>query len=114
MRLSYRTQRRLQRGGIVLLILLMLFIIAWFCSVVFLERYVVYTRDGAMLDLSISASAQPVDKEVPDWAMAAVIAMNDNGIAINGLTELTRGEVAVILYKASQLAPNAPGLTMYQ
>ena len=66
------------------------------------------------MDLSISASAQPVDKEVPDWAMAAVIAMNDNGIAINGLTELTRGEVAVILYKASQLAPNAPGLTMYQ
>jgi len=43
-----------------------------------------------------------------------VIAMNDNGISINGLTELTRGEVAVILYKASQLAPNAPGLTMYQ
>ena len=66
------------------------------------------------MDLSISASAQPVDKEVPDWAMAAVIAMNDNGIAINGLTELTRGEAAVILYKASQLAPNAPGLTMYQ
>ncbi|MBE6942173.1 MAG: hypothetical protein E7455_07830 [Ruminococcaceae bacterium] len=66
------------------------------------------------MDLSISVSAKPVDKEVPDWAMAAVIAMNDNGISINGLTELTRGEVAVILYKASQLAPNAPGLTMYQ
>ena len=66
------------------------------------------------MDLSISASAKPVDKEVPDWAMAAVIAMNDNGITINGLTELTRGEVAVILYKASQLASKAPGLSMYQ
>lgn len=66
------------------------------------------------MDLSISASAKPVDKEVPDWAMSAVIAMNDNGISINGITELTRGEVAVILYKASRLAPEAPGLSMYQ
>ncbi len=66
------------------------------------------------MDLSISASAKPVDKEVPDWAMSAVIAMNDNGIAINGITELTRGEVAVILYQASRLASQAPGLSMYQ
>ncbi len=66
------------------------------------------------MDLSISASAKPVDKEVPDWAMSAVIAMNDNGIAINGITQLTRGEVAVILYRASNLAPQAPGLSMYQ
>lgn len=56
MRIPYRTQRTLQRIGLISLILLMLFIIAWFCSVVFLERYVVYTRDGAMLDLEISAN----------------------------------------------------------
>lgn len=66
------------------------------------------------MDLSISASAKPVDKEIPDWAMAAVIAMNDNGIPVNGLAQLTRGEVAVILYKAHCLAPNSPGLSMYQ
>ena len=66
------------------------------------------------MDLSISVSATPVDKEVPDWASSAVMAMNDNGIAIKGTTTLTRGEVAVILYKASKLAPQAPGLAMYQ
>ena len=56
MRIPYRTQRILKRTGMIFLILLMLFIIAWFCSVVFLERHVVYTREGAMLDLSVSAN----------------------------------------------------------
>lgn len=56
MRIPYRTQRILQRVGIVLLIFVMLFIIAWFCSVIFLERHVVYTREGAMLDLSVSTN----------------------------------------------------------
>jgi len=56
MRIPYRTRRMLRNLGIVLMILLLLFIIAWFCSVVFLERYVVYTRDGAMLDLEVSAN----------------------------------------------------------
>ena len=66
------------------------------------------------MDLSISASATPVDKEVPDWAAASVMAMNDNGIPVNGTATLTRGEVAVILYRASRLASQAPGLSMYQ
>lgn len=56
MRIPYRTRRMLQRVGIVCLILFLLFIIAWFCSVVFLQRYVVYTREGAMLDMSVSAN----------------------------------------------------------
>ena len=56
MRIPYRTRRMIQRVGIIFLIVLMLFIIAWFCSVVFLERHVVYTREGAMLDMEISAN----------------------------------------------------------
>ncbi len=66
------------------------------------------------MDLSISASAKPVDKEVPDWAASAVMAMNDNGITMDGKSNLTRGEVAIILYKAHCLATQAPGLSMYQ
>ncbi|MBE6957727.1 MAG: hypothetical protein E7447_01060 [Ruminococcaceae bacterium] len=66
------------------------------------------------MDLSVSASAKPVDKEVPDWAASAVMAMNDNGIPVNGTVTLTRGEVAIILYRANQLAGDAPGLSMYQ
>ena len=56
MNIPYRTRRLLRSLGFVALVLLLLFIIAWFCSVVFLERYVVYTRDGAMLDLNVSAN----------------------------------------------------------
>ena len=66
------------------------------------------------MDLSISASAKPVDKEVPDWAASAVMAMNDNGITMDGTSTLTRGQVAIILYKAHCLASQAPGLSMYQ
>ena len=66
------------------------------------------------MDLSVSASAKPVDKEVPDWAASAVMAMNDNGITMDGTSTLNRGQVAVILYKANCLASQAPGLSMYQ
>ena len=66
------------------------------------------------MDLSISASANAVDKEVPDWAASAVMAMNDNDIPVNGTAVLTRGDVAVILYRANRLASEAPGLSMYQ
>ena len=66
------------------------------------------------MDLSLSADAKPVDKEVPDWAASAVMTMNDNGIPVNGKVQLTRGQVAVILYRANRLAHQAPGLSMYQ
>ena len=54
MKIPYRTQRKLKRAGLVLLILSMVFLIIWFCSVIFLQRYVVYTREGAHLDFSVS------------------------------------------------------------
>ncbi len=66
------------------------------------------------MDLSVSADAIPVDKEVPDWAASAVSAMNDNGIPVDGTTVLTRGQTAVILYRATRLSDRAPGLSMYQ
>ena len=56
MRIPYRTRRLLQRIAAVALFLLILLIIAWFCWVVWLERYIVYTRDGAVLDLSLSSN----------------------------------------------------------
>lgn len=66
------------------------------------------------MDLTVSANAKPVDKEVPDWAMSAVMTMNDNGIPVNGTSQLTRGEVAQMLYQASRISSTAPGLSMYQ
>lgn len=66
------------------------------------------------LDLSLPTNAIPVDKEVPDWATGAVSAMVENGIPVNANAPLTRGQVAVMLYRAHNLADSAPGLSMYQ
>ena len=55
MSIPYRTRRVLNRLGIVLMIFLLVGVIAWLCWVVWLERYVVYTADGASLDFEHSA-----------------------------------------------------------
>ncbi len=51
MRISYRTRRILQRMGLVLLGLLTLAILVWFCWVVWAERFIIYTSDGVVLDM---------------------------------------------------------------
>ena len=66
------------------------------------------------MDLSVPTSAETMDADVPQWASFAVSAMNENGITLNYADQLNRGQVAIILYQASQLAKDAPGLSMYQ
>jgi len=89
MRIPYRTQRTIRRVGLVCLIFLMLFIIAWFCSVVFLERHVVYTREGAMLDLSVSANDLIGEVAKPPVGSTDVtIFYNEGDDAINMSDEL--------------------------
>ena len=66
------------------------------------------------MDLSISTTNEPVDADIPEWAVVAVTAMNDNGISVSANAQLTRGQVAVMLYRANCLADSAPGLSMYQ
>ena len=53
MNLSYRAKRRLQRAGLIAAIILMVLILVGFCWVFWLERYVVYTRDGATLNFEL-------------------------------------------------------------
>ena len=53
MSITYRTKRRLQRAGLIGLIVLLVVILAGFCWVIWLERYVVYTRDGATLNFEL-------------------------------------------------------------
>ena len=66
------------------------------------------------MDLTISTAIAEFDESVPDWAVNAVTAMNDNGIEVFAATELTRGQAAQLLYQISLIAANAPGLQMYQ
>ena len=53
MNLTYRTKRRLQRAGLIGATVLLLLILIGFCWVIWLERYVVYTRDGATLNFDV-------------------------------------------------------------
>ena len=70
------------------------------------------------LDLSVSQTAlETVSNEeqtaaVPDWAMAAVTVMNENGLSITADQALTRGALAKMLYRVSHLAVDAPGMTV--
>ena len=67
------------------------------------------------MDLAVmTSSMDEVNTEEPGWAMAAVTAMNQNGIAITPSQILTRGEAALLLYQISKMASDAPGLAMYQ
>jgi len=54
MSLTYRTKRRLYRAGLIGAILLLVVILVGFCWVIWLERYVVYTREGATLNFELS------------------------------------------------------------
>ncbi len=67
------------------------------------------------MDLAVTTSSMDeLDQQEPAWAMAAVTAMNENGFAITAAQELTRGQVAQILYRVSQMAKDIPSLAMYQ
>ncbi len=56
MRIPYRTRRMISRIGFISTILLMILVVFWFCWVIFVERYVVYTEGGAKLDMSFNAN----------------------------------------------------------
>lgn len=53
MSLTYRTKRRLYRAGLIGAIVLLVVILVGFCWVIWLERYIVYTRDGATLNFDL-------------------------------------------------------------
>lgn len=71
------------------------------------------------MDLSVITAAQQAGKEdsapnEPAWAMGAVAAMNEQGFSLQATQELTRGEVAMILYQISLQKDLIPSLAMYQ
>lgn len=53
MKLTYRTRRRLQGLATIGLAVLLIGILIWLCWVIWLERYVVYSRDGAKLNFDL-------------------------------------------------------------
>lgn len=65
------------------------------------------------LDLPISTAAADRGKsDVPAWADTSLQALGENGIFLETDAVLTRAQAAVILYRASILAEDAPGMIM--
>ena len=91
MSIPFRTRRRLQRFGTALLCLVLAFVIFWLCWVIWLQRYVVYTDDGARLDFSqssyeISGEVAQKQEHVPNIS----IFYNEGADAIDTTKELAQ------------------------
>ena len=91
MSLTYRTKRRLYRAGLIGAIVLLVVILVGFCWVIWLERYVVYTRDGATLNFELSDSPGAGQIAMPPSAGETVpIYVNEGLDAIDLDRELTQ------------------------
>ncbi len=80
-------------------------------AAVMLQNVLDLTVSQEMLE-SIQTGAEDTQTEIPVWAASSLTAMADNGVALNAAENLTRGEVAELMYQVSKLAENAPGMAV--
>ena len=91
MNIPYRTRRVLAKLGIVAAILLVVGAIAWLCWVVWLQRYVVYTSEGASLDFQVSSNDVVGEEAVKPVSEAKMsIFYNEGANAIDTTHELSQ------------------------
>ena len=91
MKIPYRTRLRLQRSGMVALLILLLAILFWFCWVLWLERYVIYTDDGAVIDFEKSSERlSGIEAKPPTNDHSVDIYFNEGDNAIETQAELTQ------------------------
>ncbi len=89
MKFSYRTRRRLSRLGIAILALMLAALLGLVCWLLWLSRYVVYSRDGARLDFSATGPFEGGKPAVPpEPAIDVEIFYNEGGPATPGDQEL--------------------------
>lgn len=89
--MTFSTKRRLQRIAMISAIVVMVLILAGFCWIIWLERYVVYSREGATINLDLPermaggqvAAPPALDETIP-------IYINEGSDAINTNAELTQ------------------------
>lgn len=71
------------------------------------------------LDLAVQTDGMLLTTEeeaavTPTWTDVALAVMGQNGIVLSAEDRLTRGEMAQILYRVSQLAKEAPGMMVLE
>lgn len=89
MTLTYTTKRKLHRIGLISAIVLLVSILVWFCWVIWLERYIVYSQDGATIDFELQVSGSGQVAAPPSADETVSIYYNEGANAINTSTELT-------------------------
>lgn len=91
MTIPYRTRRTLRRVGIGLLVVLVVAMAVWLCWVIWLERYIVYSRDGATLDFDRSVEELEGELAVEPTAGQPIgIYYNEGSDAVEISTKLER------------------------
>ena len=91
MNIPYRTRLKMQRTGTMVLFVLTLLILVWFCWVIWLERYVIYSREGATIDFSISGDQlSGIPATSKQESNHIDIYYNEGEFAISTSTDLTQ------------------------
>lgn len=110
MNIPYRTRIMLQRIGLIALTIAVFAALAWFCWVVWLERYVVYGRDGkATLNFDLPEQAQTGEVARPPAAEGGIsIYYNEGADAVDNSGALTQLNGYYITY--DDLSKNLPGV----
>ena len=121
MSIPYRTRRVLNRVGIAAVSLLLALVVGWLCWVIWLQRYVVYTSDGAELDFELSANEVSGEVATPPEAPKNVsIYYNEGDDAIdlgnemkqlNGYyidSEMLQKDMTGVLVRIEQLSAGTP------
>ena len=91
MNIPYRTRRVLRNIGIIVLTVIVTAVSAWLIWMLWLNRFVVYTREGAVLNFS--SSAEDIRGEIavpPETKETVAIYYNDGENAINTSTQLSQ------------------------
>lgn len=91
MNIPYRTRRNLQRAAVILLVVLVAAAAIWLCWFLWLERFVVYTRDeGAVLNMTIDPHVPEGEVALPPEKEQISVYYNEGDNAINTSKELTQ------------------------
>ena len=91
MNIPYRTRCALKRAAVILLIAVLIGAAIYACWFLWLERYVIYTRDqGAILNMELSPDIPLGEEAVPPEGSTVSIYYNEGENAINTSKELTQ------------------------
>ena len=89
--LTFTTKRRIQRIATVSILVLLAVVLVWLCWVIWIGRYMVYSADGATIDMDAPIYVSGGQLAVPPAAGETIpIYINEGSDAINTNTELSQ------------------------